>query len=98
MSLFSRRELMQGGTAIAAASALTGPALLDWAKAWAQAAPWKPEKGAKINLMRWRRFVQAEDEAFVKMINAFKQATGAAIASACVVASARCAVPNASLA
>ncbi len=26
--------------------------------------------------MRWRRFVQAEDEAFVKMINAFKQATG----------------------
>ena len=67
---------MQGGTAFAAASALTGPALLDWAKAWAQAAPWKPEKGAKINLMRWRRFVQAEDEAFVKMINAFKQATG----------------------
>ncbi len=67
---------MKGGTAFAAASMLSGPALLEWAKAWAQAAPWKPEKGAKINLMRWRRFVQAEDEAFVKMINAFKQATG----------------------
>ena len=48
----------------------------NWAKAWAQAAPWKPEKGAKINLMRWRRFVPAEDEAFTKMITAFKTATG----------------------
>ena len=76
MTTFTRRTLMQGGTATAAAAALSGPALLDWAKAWAQAAPWKPEKGAKINLMRWRRFVEAEDEAFVKMINAFKQATG----------------------
>ena len=76
MTMFNRRTLMQGGTAAAAAAALSGPALLDWAKAWAQAAPWKPEKGAKINLMRWRRFVEAEDHAFVKMINAFKQATG----------------------
>ena len=76
MSDFTRRTVIQGGTAFAAAAALSGPALLDWAKAWAQAAPWKPESGAKINLMRWRRFVQAEDEAFVKMINAFKQATG----------------------
>ena len=67
---------MKGSTALAAAGALSGSALTDWAKAWAQAAPWKPEKGAKINLMRWRRFVQAEDEAFVKMVNAFKAATG----------------------
>ena len=28
------------GTALGAAGALTGPALLDWAKAWAQSAPW----------------------------------------------------------
>ena len=76
MSDFTRRTVLQGATAMTAAAALSGPALLDWAKAWAQAAPWKPEKGAKINLMRWRRFVQAEDEAFVKMINAFKTATG----------------------
>ena len=53
-----------------------GPALLDWAKAWAQAAPWKPEKGAQISLMRWRYFVKPEDQAFVKLIDAFKQATG----------------------
>jgi multiple sugar transport system substrate-binding protein len=76
MNPFNRRTFLQGSTALGAAMALSGPALLEWAKAWAQAAPWKPEKGAKINLMRWRRFVEAEDAAFVKMINAFKQATG----------------------
>ena len=68
MSLFTRRELMQGGTAVAAASALTGPALLDWAKAWAQAAPWKPEKGAQISLLRWKRFIQAEEDAFMELV------------------------------
>src|SRR5688572_19946009 len=76
MTELTRRTVLQGGTALTAAGMLSGPALLDWAKAWAQAAPWKPEKGAKINLMRWRRFVEAEDAAFVNMINAFKAATG----------------------
>ena len=43
MTSFTRRALVQGGTAVAAAGALTGSALTEWAKAWAQAAPWKPE-------------------------------------------------------
>src|SRR2546423_9194361 len=73
---FTRRTLLQGGTALAAAGALTGPALLDFAKAWAQAAPWKAEKGAKLTVMRWKRFVPAEDEAFNAMVAAFKAATG----------------------
>src|SRR5260221_5097151 len=76
MNEFTRRSLLQGGTAFAAAGALTGPALLDFAKAWAQAAPWKPEKGAKLTVMRWKRFVPAEDEAFNAMVAAFKAATG----------------------
>ena len=74
MSYFTRRTLIKGGTATAAAGALTGPALLDWAKAWAQAAPWKPEKGAQLTVMRWKRFVPAEDEAFMAMVDAFKKA------------------------
>ena len=73
---FTRRSLLQGGTALAAAGALTGPALLDFAKAWAQAAPWKAEKGAKLTVMRWKRFVPAEDDAFNAMVAAFKAATG----------------------
>ena len=76
MSYLTRRALVKGGTAVAAASALTGPALLEWAKAWAQNAPWKPEKGAKLSMLRWKYFVQAEDDAFVKLIEAFSKATG----------------------
>ena len=76
MTDFSRRAVVKGATALGAASALTGPALLDWAKAWAQSAPWKPEKGAKLSMLRWKYFVQAEDDAFVKLIDAFTKATG----------------------
>src|ERR671928_1892945 len=76
MSIVTRRALIKGGTAATAAGALTGPALLDWAKAWAQSAPWKPEKGAQLSLLRWKYFVQSEDDAFVALMNAFTQATG----------------------
>ena len=76
MTDFSRRAIVKGATALGAASALSGPALLDWAKAWAQAAPWKPEKDAKLSMLRWKYFVQAEDDAFVKLIDAFTKATG----------------------
>ena len=68
--------MLQGGTALAATGALTGPALFDFAKAWAQSAPWKAEKGAKLTVMRWKRFVEAEDKAFNEMVAAFKAATG----------------------
>src|SRR6185503_20955553 len=73
---FTRRALLQGGTALATASALTGPALLDFAKAWAADTPWKPEAGAKLTLMRWKRFVPSEDAAFNAIVAAFKSATG----------------------
>jgi len=73
---YTRRALLQGGTALATAGALTGPALLDFAKAWAQSAPWKAEPGAKLTVMRWKRFVPAEDDAFNVMVAAFKSATG----------------------
>src|SRR5262249_50843451 len=76
MTNFTRRTVVQGGTALAAASALTGPALFEWARAWAQAAQWKPEKDAKLTVMRWKRFVEAEDQAFNEMVAAFKAATG----------------------
>jgi multiple sugar transport system substrate-binding protein len=35
----TRRTVIKGGTALATAGALTGPALLEWAKAWAQTLP-----------------------------------------------------------
>jgi multiple sugar transport system substrate-binding protein len=80
MTIITRRALMRGGTAAAAGGALAGPALLEWAKAWAQSAPWKPEKGAQLSLLRWKYFVQSEDDAFVRLIDAFTKATGVKVA------------------
>ncbi|MGA6930285.1 MAG: extracellular solute-binding protein, partial [Pseudolabrys sp.] len=79
MSYFTRRTLIKGGTAAAVAGALTGPALLDWAKAWAQSAPWKPEKDAQLSILRWKYFVQSEDDAFVAIMDSFTKATGVKI-------------------
>ena len=76
MTNFTRRSMLQGGTALATAGALTGPALLDWTNAWAQAAQWKAEKGAKITLLRWKRFIQAEEDAFMALVANFTKATG----------------------
>ena len=74
--MFTRRTLVKGSTALAGAGALTGPALLEWAKAWAQTAPWKPERGAQLSMLRWKYFVQSEDDAFVALIDAYTKATG----------------------
>src|SRR5262249_41747232 len=71
-----RRSALQGVSASAAAGALSGSALLEWAKAWAQAAPWKPERNAQLSLLRWKYFVQSEDDAFVALVDAFTKATG----------------------
>jgi multiple sugar transport system substrate-binding protein len=75
-AMFTRRTLVKGSTALAAAGALAGPALLEWARAWAQSAPWKPEQGAQLSMLRWKYFVQSEDDAFVALIDAFTKATG----------------------
>jgi multiple sugar transport system substrate-binding protein len=73
----NRRSLLLGGASVlAGAATLTVDQLTGFAQAWAQTAQWKPEKGAKINLLRWKRFVEAEDVAFMNMIQAFTKATG----------------------
>src|SRR5262245_13866789 len=73
MTMFTRRTLVQSTLAT---GALAGSGLLEWAKAWAQAAPWKPEKGAQLSLLRWKYFVQSEDDAFMALLDAFTKATG----------------------
>ena len=75
-----RRSVLKGGAlTLAAAATMSADQLLGYAKAWAQASPWKPEAGAKINLLRWKRFVEAEDVAFMKIVDAFQKATGVTI-------------------
>jgi multiple sugar transport system substrate-binding protein len=72
----TRRTLVKGGTALATSGALTGPAVLEWAKAWAQTSPWQPERGAQLSLLRWKYFIREEDDAFIRLIDAFTRATG----------------------
>src|SRR4051812_16347292 len=68
-----RRSLLKGGAAIGLAGATN---LAEFAKAWAQTNQWKPEPGAQLSMLRWKYFVQSEDDAFVALMNAFTQATG----------------------
>jgi len=72
-SNFTRRNVLKTGAALAGAGAAN---LALWAQAWAQASPFKPEKGASIQLLRWKRFVQAEEDAFMALVANFTKATG----------------------
>ena len=78
MSKFTRRDLLKT-TAGLAIGAVAGPALIDAARVWAADSPFQPEEGAELRLLRWRFFVQSEDEAFMKLIDAFSKATGVAV-------------------
>jgi multiple sugar transport system substrate-binding protein len=73
MSFFTRRHVLKTGAAVAGASAAN---LALWAQAWAQASPFKPEKGAKLQLLRWKRFVQSEEDSFMQLVANFSKATG----------------------
>ena len=75
MSDFTRRDFLKTGAGLA----LTGPALLQTAQAWAADNPFKAEDGASIRLLRWKYFVKSEDEVFTALIDAFQQATGVAV-------------------
>jgi multiple sugar transport system substrate-binding protein len=82
MTMLTRRTLVRAGTTFAAGTALSGSALLNWATAWAQSAPWKPEPGAELSMLRWKYFVQSEDDAFVKLTEAFTASTGVKVSIA----------------
>ena len=75
-SHFTRRNILQTGATLAAAGSAN---LALFAQAWAQASPFKAEKGAAIQLLRWKRFVQAEEDAFMGLVEAFTKATGVAV-------------------
>src|SRR6185295_139941 len=72
----TRRDAIKAGAALAGAGALQASQLALFAQAWAQSSPWKPEKGAKLQLLRWKRFVQSEEDGFMALVAAFTKATG----------------------
>ncbi len=70
----SRRHALKTGAALAGAGAFANLTL--FAQAWAQSNPWQPEKGASLTLLRWKRFIQSEEDAFMALVAAFTKATG----------------------
>ena len=72
-SNFTRRHVLQTGAAFAGAGAAN---FALWAQAWAQSSPFKPEKGASLQLLRWKRFVQSEEDSFMALVANFTKATG----------------------
>ena len=68
---FTRRKFLQSSTTAAAVSAGTGP--LIWVKdAQAQ---WNNtiEKGAKLRVLRWKRFVQGDEDAYMANVKKFSE-------------------------
>jgi hypothetical protein len=72
----TRRAVINRGTTLAIATTLAEPTLLNWARAWAQTVPWKPENGAQLSLLRWKYFFRGEDDGCVAVMDAFTKATG----------------------
>ena len=72
----SRRQVLTTGALAAGVALAPGPS--EWAAAWAQEQPFKPEGGARLRLLRWSKFLDAEDAATRANIEAFSKATGVA--------------------
>ena len=76
MSDFNRRRFLEGTAGVAATAAMgTGAAI--WSPAvHAQALTFKPEKGAKLRVLRWSRFVQGDIDAYMVNVKRFTEKTG----------------------
>ena len=75
MNDFNRRKFLEGTAGIAAGSALGTGALFAPA-VHAQAVSFKPEKGAKLRVLRWSRFVQGDIDAYMANVKKFTEKTG----------------------
>ena len=76
MTEFNRRKFLEGSAGIAAAATL-GTGATVWAPAvHAQTLVYKPEKGAKLRVLRWSRFVQGYIDAYMIKVKKFTEKTG----------------------
>jgi multiple sugar transport system substrate-binding protein len=76
MKPFNRRKFLEGSAGVAAAATF-GPAAAVWAPAvHAQTLTLKPEKGAKLRVLRWSRFVQGDIDAYMANVKKFSDKTG----------------------
>jgi multiple sugar transport system substrate-binding protein len=77
MTKFNRRNFLESTATVAAASSTLGAGALSFAPAaQAQTMNLKPEKGAKLRVLRWSRFVQGDIDAYMANVKKFTEATG----------------------
>jgi len=75
MSKFSRRDFLKTTAGAAAVGTMgVGSAVMS-PDAWAQS-KWTPEKGAKLRVLRWKRFVQGDEDMWLANTKKFTAKTG----------------------
>src|SRR5262249_14117267 len=75
MSHSKRRDFLKATAGIAAGAAVGGAGL--WTpEAAAQQFKVTPEKGAKLRVLRWKRFVQGDEDTWAANTKKFTQMTG----------------------
>src|SRR6202171_5172386 len=75
MSEMKRRDFLKASAGVAAGTALGGGSALFARPAEAQLKI-VPEKGAKLRVLRWKRFVQGDEDVWAENTKKFTQATG----------------------
>ncbi len=76
MDEFKRRDFLKTTAGVAASTAIGGGSALFAADAAAQQYKAKPEKGAKLRVLRWKRFVQGDEDVWAANTKKFTQMTG----------------------
>jgi multiple sugar transport system substrate-binding protein len=76
MTDFNRRKFLEGSAGVAAAATLGAGGALWTPSALAQSLSFKPEKGAKLRVLRWSRFVQGDIDAYMANVKKFIDKTG----------------------
>jgi multiple sugar transport system substrate-binding protein len=74
MTTFTRRRFLR--TAGAAVALGVSAELLSSRSAYSAAPKWEPEKGASLRLLRWKRFVQGDENQFLANTRRFIELTG----------------------
>src|SRR5215510_9275446 len=75
MTTFDRRKFLEGTAGVAAGTALGASAIFAPA-VHAQTLSLKPEKDAKLRVLRWSRFVQGDIDQYMKNVKKFTEKTG----------------------
>jgi multiple sugar transport system substrate-binding protein len=77
MSEFNRRRFLESSAGVAAAATGGHGRARSFAPfAQAQTLSFKPEKGAKLRVLRWSRFVQGDIDAYMANVKKFTEKTG----------------------